>query len=112
MHRAGLFLLVGTTLAAAPAWVEKSNRNAQPLLEIEARYNPEAAGQSGVSGVDEWITDLTARSGARQLAELWRAEKLLAAPLASESDPLEQLDRECLCTEARQDIRGREVRDS
>ena len=111
MHRAGLFLLIGTTLAAAPAWVEKSNRNAQPLLEIEARYNPEAAGQSGVSGVDERITDLTARSRARQLAELRRAEKLLAASLAAENDPLVRQDLEILITEARQEIRGRELND-
>ena len=44
--------------AADPDWVARSNANAQPVLELIARFNPEAAGSIGVDGLDEDILDL------------------------------------------------------
>jgi uncharacterized protein (DUF885 family) len=44
--------------AADMSWVEKSNENAQVVLEVLARFNPEAAGGIGVDGLDEKVVDL------------------------------------------------------
>jgi len=43
---------------APPAWVEKSNRNAQLLIDINAKYSPEDATSDGVKGLDEQIFSL------------------------------------------------------
>ena len=56
-----LFLLVLLMAASAwaqspPAWVEKSNQNAQLLIAIMARYAPEQAAAEGVPGLDEQIS--------------------------------------------------------
>ena len=58
--------LVIVVLAALPLsafagdtnWVEKSNQNAQVVLDILAKFNPEAAGGIGVDGLDEEVIDL------------------------------------------------------
>jgi hypothetical protein len=52
------FLLVSIFAATAaaqipPAWVAKSNQNAQLLIDIVARYGPEQAAADGVPGLDE-----------------------------------------------------------
>ena len=44
---ASLFLIIGPIFAQQPAWVAKSNENAQLLLNIEAHYAPEGAGSLG-----------------------------------------------------------------
>jgi hypothetical protein len=53
------FMLAASTLAhAAQDWVERSNTNARPLLEIMAKYAPESAAALGVDGFDAEIFDL------------------------------------------------------
>ncbi|HNP65771.1 MAG TPA: DUF885 domain-containing protein [Woeseiaceae bacterium] len=44
--------------AAASDWVEKSNEHAQIVLDVLAKLSPEGAGQLGVDGLDEEISDL------------------------------------------------------
>ena len=45
---------------AKPApWIQRSNENAQLLLDVMAKFAPEAAGRFGVSGLDEQVFDLT-----------------------------------------------------
>src|SRR5207248_10864749 len=41
-------------------WIERSNRNAQVLLDVRARFTPELAARTGVVGIDERISDFTA----------------------------------------------------
>ena len=41
-----------------PEWVERSNEIAYKILESGAKFAPEFAGQTGVSGYDEEIFDL------------------------------------------------------
>jgi hypothetical protein len=55
-----VFLLALPLIAqTTPAWVQKSNESAQLLIEIAARYSPESAARSGVTGLDERITVIT-----------------------------------------------------
>src|SRR4051794_35431699 len=96
-----IFLLIVFTawvpaLAAPVEWVEKSNRNAQVLLEQQARFFPESSGKSGVSGVDEQIIDWKPGTEQRQIQASKQAEKELAARLAAEKDPLVRQDLEIL----------------
>ncbi|MES2129488.1 MAG: DUF885 domain-containing protein [Pseudomonadota bacterium] len=58
----GALALAAVSLQAAAAeqpWVTKSNANAKLLLTVFAKYGPEGAGQLGVDGLDEQITDMS-----------------------------------------------------
>lgn len=54
-----LFLLASLAQAAETSWVEKSNAHAQVVLAAFAELSPEGAGNLGVDGLDENITDLS-----------------------------------------------------
>lgn len=90
--------------ADSPGWVSKSNQNARVLLEITARYYPESAGQSGVSGLDDKIIDLKPKSGERRTQEAMLAMKTLRARLDAETDPLVRQDLEILIKAAEQNV--------
>jgi hypothetical protein len=51
-------LAAGSSPAAEPDWVVKSNRYSQVVLATLAKLSPESAGSMGVDGLDEEITDL------------------------------------------------------
>ena len=82
--------------AAAPDWVEKSDRNTQLVLDQLARFGPEGAGRLGVPGLDEQILDLKPgfRERSREAAVKVRAE--LQRRLAAETDPRVRQDLEIL----------------
>src|SRR3954453_11227136 len=71
----------GQAPAGSRAWIEVSNKHAQVLLEVQARFGPEGAGQIGVAGLDREVTSLTpeSRSELRQAsaAALARLKSLL-----------------------------------
>ena len=89
-----LALLACTHAAPAPpassarTWIERSNQNAQLLLDVQARFIPELSARLGVAGIDDKISDFAPRHRERlrqatkdALAELERRQ-------AGESDPL------------------------
>ncbi|HEU4373560.1 MAG TPA: hypothetical protein VFS02_08725, partial [Telluria sp.] len=91
--------------AAEPAWVTRSNANAQLLLNVTAKYSPERASSLGVDGFDEQISDLsrdqfepTNRDTRAVIAEL---EKRLKA----ETDPKVKQDLEILIGSASDQLR-------
>ena len=51
------FLTVTASAADERGWVEKSDENAEIVLELLAEFNPEAAASLGVDGFDEAIID-------------------------------------------------------
>ncbi len=71
----------------AAAWVARSNRYAQTLLEVLARHMPEAASRFGVAGFDDQVIDLTPGFNERTRADLQKARETLQADLAQEKDP-------------------------
>src|SRR4051812_920804 len=94
----GARLLAGSGQAPADsrAWIAASNKHAQVLLDVLARFGPEGAGQIGVAGLDREVTSITPES-LRQLrqastAALARLNSLLEA----EKDPLVRQDLEIL----------------
>src|SRR2546426_499637 len=111
MNRGILFLILVMVSAFADSagWVEKSNRNAQVLLEQQARFFPESAGRSGVSGVDEQIIDIKPEASERRMQAGKAAESALVARLGLEKDPLVRQDLEILIGAVRDSIRGIEL---
>ena len=111
-----LFLLI--LLAAAsvwaqspPAWVEKSNQNAQLLIAIMARYEPEGAAAEGVTGLDEQVSSSAPDEPERFRKDLTSARQQLEQRLDAEKDPLVRQDLEILIAQANRDIRASEARE-
>jgi hypothetical protein len=98
-------------LADPRAWVESSNRHAKLLLDVMAKFTPESAGSTGVDGVDDQVSDLSAEQRKRlrsanvaALAELERRRK-------AERDPLVQQDLDIMIADTRLTIRGADLAD-
>jgi len=53
-----VFSVLLTAPSNASNWVEESNENAQVVLDLLAKLSPEGAGQLGIDGLDEEISDL------------------------------------------------------
>lgn len=85
-------LLAGQSFAQGasnftPEWVQRSNDIAYKLLESQAQFVPEFAGQSGVDGYDEEIFDLGENLYERQIAASEKNIAMLESLLANEEDP-------------------------
>ena len=69
-----------------PAWVERSNANAQVLLKTMAELHPEFASRIGMSGYDEKVIDLKPGIVERQRTAMKAALADMQKKLGSESD--------------------------
>lgn len=87
--------------AADSSWIEQSNHNAQPLLDITARYNPEFATSLGVEGHDSEVMDLKPQFLERQEADLEDAAVKLEALRATTTDSRIRQDLDILIKAAR-----------
>jgi len=85
-----------TVQAAEPAWITESNANAQPMLELLARYAPEAAANLGVDGHDAEIRDLRPNVDQRFEADSRHVGEQLAAKLVAATDPRVKQDLQIL----------------
>jgi hypothetical protein len=94
---AAVFLATGQQpRVSSRSWIEESNKNAQLLLSVEARYAPEGAGSLGVTGLDDKISIPAPDLGERSRRDTEEALKTLRSRLASEQDPLVKQDLEIL----------------
>ena len=87
--------------AAPPAWVQRSNQDAQVLLKVLARFNPEGAARFGVSGVDDQVVDLGPNFLERERHALRQAQGELEQMLAEEKDPAVRQDLEIMIKTAK-----------
>jgi hypothetical protein len=69
-----------------PEWVERSNEIAYKILDSNAKFAPEFAGQSGVDGYDEKIFDLGDNLFERQIENSEKNIAMLTGLLANEED--------------------------
>lgn len=103
-----------TTVAPAkhvtPEWVTRSNRDARLLLEINARFNPEASVSLGMPELDDQIIDLKPRFTERHQEATGQAITELEKRLEEEKDSAVRQDLEILIKSARAEIRGAEIR--
>lgn len=108
-------LVAALVAVSAPAsllaqdWVEESNRNAEVLLEVMARFNPEFAGQMGVEGVDEDVIDLKPGVDERSQAAIAAAEEELKARLEKATHPKVRQDLHILIESAEDQIKGEQI---
>src|SRR4029453_5292417 len=89
-------LIAPAAFAAQPSWIDESNRNAQILLDVMARYNAESASSFGVEGHDTEVFDLNPRVLKRQEADLEAAIAKLQELRAAATDPLVRRDLDIL----------------
>jgi hypothetical protein len=106
-----LLIAAGAIAQTPPAWVEKSNQNAQLLIALVARYAPEEASAEGVPGSDEQVSTAAADEPERFRKDLASARDELAKRLAAEKGPLVRQDLEILIAQANRDIRQSEARE-
>lgn len=95
--------------AAAPAWVEASNRNAQILLAAQAPFQPEYASFFGIPGYDDQVADLGPDNGKRYREATAKARAELQAKLQSERDANVRQDLEIMIKAADENIEGSEL---
>ncbi|MET0504696.1 MAG: hypothetical protein ABWZ85_05165 [Luteibacter sp.] len=81
---------------APPAWIARSNADAQPLLDVTARFSPESATDIGVKGYDEKTVDLGPDVDKRQRAALVEVRQTIDRRLAEEKDPNVRQDLQIL----------------
>ena len=96
---------------AKPAWIERSNQNAQLLLDVGARFQPEGAARAGIKGLDDQISDLAPGHAQRQRDATRQVQTELENRLAGEKDPMVAQDLQILIDAAKRDIRGSELRE-
>ena len=92
-------------------WIERSNANAQVMLDVMARFSPEAAGQFGVSGLDQEILDLEANINQRSREATQKAVTELRGRLESETDAAVRQDLEILIARGELDLEGSELQE-
>jgi hypothetical protein len=88
------------TPSAPPAWVARSNEDAQVLLQPLSRFNPEMAGQFGVEGLDQEVMDLGPHLYERSRKALLDARAELEKRRDKEKDPQVRQDLEILIDSA------------
>jgi hypothetical protein len=94
-------LLAPGARAADSDWIAQSNRNAEVLLEILARYNPESASAMGVEGHDGEIFDLKPDVTVRFQVDMEAAATKLEALHTAATDTRIRQDLDILIKAAR-----------
>jgi uncharacterized protein (DUF885 family) len=100
-----------TPAARDRAWIERSNQNAQLLLAIQAQFQPEAAARTGMTGLDDRISDFEPGHQQRLRDALAKAQAELEKRLAAEQDPLVAQDLQIMVDAAKRQIKGSELRE-
>ena len=103
------FALPFSSLASDTDWVEKSNENAQVVLDLLASFNPEAAGRFGVEGLDAEILDLREGVFERGIEATRGAMAELQKRRESETDPRVRQDLDILIKALDDNIRSSEL---
>jgi hypothetical protein len=101
--------LLPRAVADGPAWIEKSNKNAQVLLDATAKFGPEGASQTGLAEYDGMVTDLLPGINERSRAALVGARDELVKRAVLEADPQVHQDLEILIKSANDQIETQDL---
>jgi len=107
----------GPAATAAPraagdrSWIERSNQNAQLLIQVQAQFQPEFAARQGIAGLDDRISDFTPGHLQRVRDALRQVQGELDKRLAAEKDPLVAQDLQILIDATKRQIKGSELRE-
>jgi uncharacterized protein (DUF885 family) len=100
-----------STVARDRGWIERSNQNAQLLLQVQAEFQPELAARLGLAGFDDRIADFAPGHLQRQRDAARKVQAELEKRLAAETDPLVAQDLQILIDAAKRQLRGSELRE-
>jgi hypothetical protein len=92
-----------------PEWVQRSNEIAYRILESGAKFAPEFAAQTGVSGYDEEIYDLGPNLFERQIENSRQNLAMLQELLTTEEDPRVRQDIEIMIKSVEDNIEATTV---
>lgn len=109
MRIAIAFAVTTLTLSAQttqPAWVARSNQNAELLLKVMARYSPESAAELGVSGLDDQISRPSLEEPEHERRDTQTAINSLKSQVPAEKDPAVKQDLEILISAGERQIRA------
>ncbi|MGH8444775.1 MAG: DUF885 domain-containing protein [Solimonas sp.] len=101
---AAIAIACGAAHAATPAWVDESNRNAEILLKVIARFSPEDAAELGVDGYDDKTIDLQSKVYERSTAATRKAIAELQAIRDKTRDTAVLQDLDILIDSAQQNV--------
>ena len=87
-------------------WIETSNRHAQVLLDVLARFGPEGAARLGVTGLDEAVTNLTLETQNKGREATEAALAKLQELRKTEQHPQVRQDLDILIRSAQNALRG------
>lgn len=90
-------------------WIKISNKKAQPVLKLLAKYNPELAGRYGVDGLDDKVIDLGPGLYERRMEENRRLAQELTEAINAEQHPKVRQDLNILLGSVEEDITGSEL---
>lgn len=96
---------------ASPAWVEKSNADAQVLIAAQAKFQPEGFSFFGIPGYDDKVADLGPGNGKRFRAATTEAKAALEQKLQAERDPNVRQDLQIMIKAADEAIEGSALRE-
>ncbi|MFC3716393.1 DUF885 domain-containing protein [Luteimonas soli] len=96
---------------ASPAWVEKSNADAQVLIAAQAKFQPEGFSFFGIPGYDDKVSDLGPGNGKRFRAAMADAKATLEQKLQAERDPNVRQDLQIMIKAADEAIEGSALRE-
>jgi len=94
---------------STPAWVQRSNEVAQPLLKAQAEFAPEFASFFGLPGYDDRVADFGPKQGERLRAAMRGAKGTLEKELKTEENPNVRQDIGILIGAADRQIEGSEL---
>lgn len=89
-----------------PPWVERSNRNAQLMLQMQSRFAPEFVAFAGLQEFDQEIFDLKPRLAERSIEATQKVVDELRKSLAAEKDAAVRQDLEIMIQQGEQGIEG------
>ena len=95
-----------STVPAVPAWVAKSNADAQVLIAAQAKFQPEGFSFFGIPGYDDKVADLGPDNGKRFRAAMADAKAALEAKLQVERDPNVRQDLQIMIHAADESVEG------
>jgi hypothetical protein len=101
-----LCLVAHAAVAAAPAWVARSNEHAQVLLEVMGEFSPETASSLGLAQYDTQVVDLESDLVPRRRAALEKARVELERRLAAEGDVQVRQDLALMLDSTRRQLDG------
>ncbi|PWT83337.1 MAG: DUF885 domain-containing protein [Blastocatellia bacterium] len=92
-----------------PPWIARSNENAQLLLNVRAKYDPENAAREGVAGLDDQVTQFPSDRKTRTKADVEDALQQFRRRLTSERESQVAQDLRILIAAAQDMLTSQEL---